>query len=66
MATAVEKTPTNPASNERKPVLLGHHLTQVYGDGEERQVVLDDVSIELFPGELTLLMGPAGDRKSVV
>ena len=48
------------------PTLKGVHLSRSYGDGEKRRVVLRDVSIDLFPGQLALLMGPSGSGKSTL
>src|SRR4051794_37680034 len=48
------------------PTLKGVHLSRSYGDGEKRRAVLRDVSLDLFPGQLALLMGPSGSGKSTL
>src|SRR3954451_6646824 len=48
------------------PCLRGVHLTRSYWDGTKQRVVLRDVSIDLFPGQLALLMGPSGSGKSTL
>src|SRR5438309_5212974 len=48
------------------PTLKGIHLSRSYGDGDKRRAVLRDVSIDLFPGQLALLMGPSGSGKSTL
>lgn len=39
-------------------------LGKVFGEGWQRVVALDNVSVELRSGEMTLLMGPSGSGKS--
>ena len=48
------------------PALQGVHLSRSFGHGETRTTVLHDVSIELFSGQITLLMGPSGSGKSTL
>jgi putative ABC transport system ATP-binding protein len=46
--------------------LTARNLTRSFGSGETRVVALDDVSLELRPGEFSLLMGPSGSGKSTL
>jgi len=48
------------------PALQGLHLYRSFGAGETQTTVLHDVSIELFSGQITLLMGPSGSGKSTL
>ena len=48
------------------PVLLGKHLARAFGQGETRTLALNDVSIELDRGQVSLLMGPSGSGKSTL
>ncbi len=48
------------------PALQGVHLSRSFGSGETRTTVLHDVSIELFSGQIALLMGPSGSGKSTL
>jgi putative ABC transport system ATP-binding protein len=48
------------------PVLQGIELTRSFGDGESRTFALRDVNLELFRGQLVLLMGPSGSGKSTL
>jgi putative ABC transport system ATP-binding protein len=48
------------------PALQGVHLTRSFGQGETKATVLHDVSLELFSGQITLLMGPSGSGKSTL
>jgi putative ABC transport system ATP-binding protein len=49
-----------------EPVLSGQHLTRRFGDGDTQTVALHDVSLELYAGQITLLMGPSGSGKSTL
>jgi putative ABC transport system ATP-binding protein len=48
------------------PALQGVHLARSFGQGETKATVLHDVSIQLFSGQITLLMGPSGSGKSTL
>ncbi len=42
------------------------NLVRHVGDGEQRRRVLDDVSVELFPGQCVALLGPSGAGKTTL
>jgi putative ABC transport system ATP-binding protein len=46
--------------------LQGHYLSKTYGQGELATQALREVSLELFPGQVSLLMGPSGSGKSTL
>jgi putative ABC transport system ATP-binding protein len=47
-------------------VLSGRRLEQVYGSGDNETHALRGVSLDLNPGELTLVMGPSGCGKTTL
>src|SRR5262245_13155486 len=48
------------------PNLVGRNLTRSFGDGDSRVYALRDASLELYRGQLGLLMGPSGSGKSTL
>jgi putative ABC transport system ATP-binding protein len=48
------------------PILQGKNLTRTFGSGETRSVALNDVTLDVRPGEMTLLMGPSGSGKTTL
>ena len=49
-----------------KLTLSGRRLVQIYGRGETETRALRDVSLDLNPGELTLIIGPSGCGKTTL
>jgi putative ABC transport system ATP-binding protein len=51
---------------DEKPSLQARSLTRTFGSGETATVALNDVSLDLYPGQISLLMGPSGSGKSTL
>jgi putative ABC transport system ATP-binding protein len=49
-----------------KPTLVGRHLIRAFGKGSMQTFALRDVSIDLYRGQIALLMGPSGSGKSTL
>src|SRR5689334_12731587 len=47
-------------------IIEAHELTKTYAQGDAAMRALDDVSLDLRGGELTLLMGPSGSGKTTL
>jgi putative ABC transport system ATP-binding protein len=48
------------------PSLAAVNLLRSFGEGETRAIAVQNVSLQLFPGEMALLMGPSGSGKSTL
>src|SRR5215213_615142 len=48
------------------PSLRAARLVRSFGDGARRRVALNEVTIDLYPGQIALLMGPSGSGKSTL
>src|SRR6266446_8943772 len=49
-----------------EPTLRGIELSRTFGDGETRTTALDHVTLDLYGGQISLLMGPSGSGKSML
>jgi putative ABC transport system ATP-binding protein len=49
-----------------RPTLRGRNLSRLFGDGDSQTTALDHVSLDLYPGQIALLMGPSGSGKSTL
>jgi putative ABC transport system ATP-binding protein len=48
------------------PALCGRRLSHTFGEGKEGVRALDDVSLNLYAGEVALLRGPSGSGKTTL
>jgi putative ABC transport system ATP-binding protein len=48
------------------PSLRAVRLVKTFGDGAQQRAALRQVSVDLYPGQLALLMGPSGSGKSTL
>ena len=53
-------------SDDGEPTLRGIQLNRSFGQGETLTAALKDVSLELYAGQINLLMGPSGSGKSTL
>jgi putative ABC transport system ATP-binding protein len=51
---------------KREPIIKGEHLVRSFGQGDTYTRALNDLSIDIEEGGLTLLMGPSGSGKTTL
>jgi len=65
-ALGIRQRPAEESIRSHSPTLQARHLTCAFRDGEQRKVVLNDVSLDLHSGELALLTGPSRSGKTTL
>ena len=49
-----------------EPVVNVRHLYHPFGKGDLRKPVLDDVNLDIYPGEIVIMQGPSGSGKTTL
>jgi putative ABC transport system ATP-binding protein len=65
-ATASTGSAPGPSGPRKAPVLTGRDIVKELGAGAGLVRALKGVTLDLYPGELTLLMGPSGSGKTTL
>ena len=65
LLSRLDEAEVRSGSNE-EPTLRGIRLTRAFGHGDTKAQALRDASLELYSGQISLLMGPSGSGKSTL
>ncbi len=66
MPTAASTADRGSSPTRGDPVFIVRGLTKTYGDGEAAVHALAGIDLDLYPGELVVLLGPSGSGKSTL
>jgi NitT/TauT family transport system ATP-binding protein len=62
-----ETTAASPAAQSRTPVISARGVSKVFNPGTDEQVIaLQDITLDVMPGEFISLIGPSGCGKSTL
>ena len=61
-----ETTSEKPISSNLEPVISVRHLNHYFGEGALRKQVLFDINLDIYAGEIVLMIGPSGSGKTTL
>ena len=61
-----ETTSEKPISSNLEPVISVRHLNHYFGEGALRKQVLFDINLDIYAGEIVLMVGPSGSGKTTL
>lgn len=61
-----DSSTSDPSLSQQEPVISVRNLNHYFGKGSLKKQVLFDINLDIFPGEIVIMIGPSGSGKTTL